>query len=405
VSLLAPVVRAAAVLPLAGLLACAPLPTRDRPGCDVRTTFGGAASTAALEADFCEQRAVFVPVTVNGIPTTALLDTGADVSFLERGFAARAGVVGRRSVSVRGMVGTAAATVADGVAMDLGSLRLEGLSPAIVDLSDLATCAGREVPVILGEDVFERAVVEMDLDRRRVTFHDPVRFRAPGGAVVVPLERATRGRLVRVSVEGGAAVPARLDLGCATPLVLRPSSWDGHRLLDRRRSSTWLAAGAAGVFEERVATVASLRFSGVELVDVPTSFLPPDATRGDPTVAPAIVGLPAFEGFHLWVDYPRDALHLVRLAPRGSTAFRRDQLGLVFDGDRGALRVIHVAPGSPAAAAGLRRGDRVLAIDTRPAGSWTPAERRALGARPEGTTVALRMADGTTRVVRLARYY
>jgi predicted metalloprotease with PDZ domain len=109
--------------------------------------------------------------------------------------------------------------------------------------------------------------------------------------------------------------------------------------------------------------------------------------------------------FHLWIDYPHDALHVVPVPTLVAAPFERARLGIAADADAGHLRVIHVAQGSPAAAAGFRAGERIASIDGRPAAEWTPSERRALATRAAGTVVTFHMEDGTLRTVALADYY
>jgi carboxyl-terminal processing protease len=64
-------------------------------------------------------------------------------------------------------------------------------------------------------------------------------------------------------------------------------------------------------------------------------------------------------------------------------------LGIDFDVRDGNVNILAAAPGSPAEQAGLRAGDRILAIDGRTVVNWTAEEmRRALRGNP-GTTVTL----------------
>jgi carboxyl-terminal processing protease len=70
-----------------------------------------------------------------------------------------------------------------------------------------------------------------------------------------------------------------------------------------------------------------------------------------------------------------------RIGPAGT--------GLDVDMRDGWVNVVAAGPGTPAERAGLRAGDRVLAINGRPTRGWTPEEtRRALRGEP-GTTVVL----------------
>jgi len=64
-------------------------------------------------------------------------------------------------------------------------------------------------------------------------------------------------------------------------------------------------------------------------------------------------------------------------------------LGLDIDVRDGAVNVVSALPGTPAELAGLRSGDRIIAVDGRPTRDWTTDEaRRALRGSP-GTSVTV----------------
>lgn len=79
------------------------------------------------------------------------------------------------------------------------------------------------------------------------------------------------------------------------------------------------------------------------------------------------------------------------LAAKGRIA--RSRIGIAFDCDPAPCAVTSVDKDSGAAAAGLRAGDRILAVDDLAVGDDV-ALRRAIAAKPVGTNVALRVQRG-----------
>ena len=64
-------------------------------------------------------------------------------------------------------------------------------------------------------------------------------------------------------------------------------------------------------------------------------------------------------------------------------------LGVELKGEEGSLLILRVIPGSPAEAAGLRPGDRIIAVGDQPTASLPPEEAANLLQGPEGTLVRL----------------
>ena len=84
----------------------------------------------------------------------------------------------------------------------------------------------------------------------------------------------------------------------------------------------------------------------------------------------------------------------------------KDRSGLGFAASATDLTVVHVASGSPAAQAGWAAGEHVVAVNDRPIdGSYTQGPLWQWRYGRAGTRVTLKLADGTTRVLKLADYY
>jgi carboxyl-terminal processing protease len=72
-------------------------------------------------------------------------------------------------------------------------------------------------------------------------------------------------------------------------------------------------------------------------------------------------------------------------------------LGLRVAAERDGLAIVEVAPGGPAALAGIRRGDRLLAVDGRALGPRDPGIAAQLLEGPEGSPVNLTLRSGNRR--------
>jgi hypothetical protein len=156
-----------------------------------------------------------------------------------------------------------------------------------------------------------------------------------------------------------------------------------------------------------MATVGSIALGGVQLTGVPAAF--PDAgndgVSSDRTAGN--IGLPVFRRFRLVTDYPHNAIWLTPNAAAMAEPFPKRRSGLIVEqaGDR--LKVVLVAPGSPAAArTDWQAGAEITEIDGQKIGPGylgSPLSHWSEGA--PGTEVTLSLVNGSIRKLTLADYY
>jgi len=103
-----------------------------------------------------------------------------------------------------------------------------------------------------------------------------------------------------------------------------------------------------------------------------------------------------------WTTYftPKEWAALQR-----ATEGRYSGIGIRVRGTDDALNIREVFPGSPAAKAGLKAGEQIIAVAGVPVSRRGPAKSREAILGKDGTTVALRVraADGAERTVRVTR--
>jgi hypothetical protein len=155
----------------------------------------------------------------------------------------------------------------------------------------------------------------------------------------------------------------------------------------------------------RVATLRSVTIAGYDLRNVPAAFQATDV-RGafDTKRQEGNLGAGILSRFRVLFDYSRMCLWL-EPGPDLGAPFAKDKSGLALQWADGALVVEFVAPGSPAAEAGWKGGERVTALDGHPAGpDWTKTFTEWADAKA-GSEVRLTLADGTERTLVLKEYY
>lgn len=365
----------------------------------------GVARTAPLGFELFAGTRIVIPAEVNGTPVEVMLDSGAETTVLDAAFAERLGLRPTGQVAAVGTGGRDVAELASGVTLKLGEVELKDLTVGLMDLSPIAAGVGRPLPVILGKEVLNALTVQLDFQGRTITFHDPARYRAPAGAVAVPVANVSGLHAIAASIEGGPPVLMHFDLGNGQPLLVAPDYWRAHGMLADRPVSKTMSGAVGGVRARDVATVRTLTLGGVTLRDVPAIFGEPDNSALNTGDTAGNIGAPILNRFELTTDYARNRILLQPRPDAVAAPFAKDRAGAFARLLDGALAIAVVAPGSPAQAAGLKAGDRIVAVNGRPAGEVGVPGFTALRTAAAGQALALTLDGGRTVSLTLKDYY
>ncbi|HET7224627.1 MAG TPA: aspartyl protease family protein [Candidatus Eisenbacteria bacterium] len=357
----------------------------------IHSRLPAASASAVHEVPFeIASNKAFVQVTVNGsAPQWFILDSGcAGGSVIARECADRLGIArGRateRHLGAGSGVSVGVSTAADAV-LGLGEDTVGVASPRVFPLAHVARFEGRRVDGLVGEDFLLRHVVEIDYAHRRLRIRDPRGFTPPRGATVVPIALEHGLAVVggAIALPGGGSIPCRfvIDTGVrATVILYRPFAI-AHHLLDAPGdlASAVVGGGAGGETIGDVGRLAWLAL-GEARFERPTAVYSRDTVGVFASEDPdGIIGGELLRRCRVTFDYPHRRLMLER--HRGPGAFEYDMSGLFLtaEGDRfDTVMVYGVTSGTPAAEAGVRPGDAILAIDGARAPDLTLERARAM---------------------------
>lgn len=403
-------------------------------GCaGTRTPAPAAVVPFALEDDH-----ILVTADVNGAgPYRFIVDSGAPYSVVAAHLASGAApTVSRRLPTTMYGFGPATrpAHVLDGM-----YLTLEGNDGAgrtvtlplkfVLETTDetfepLFRAAGFRFDGILGYDLFRRYVVEIDYDARVLRLHEPTTYRYRGHGALVKLERAYGGARVPVRITprpGDEPIDCLLvlDTGAAGDAHFSGPMIERHGIERRITTRPAFGVGAGGIMTPAAGRLAALHLGPYELKDVFAHFSrgrdggsganatgdgSGDAVRSERRRVDGVLGGGVLRRFTVVVAYPYNAMILV---PGRTFASPRkpDQSGLGFMAEGDDLNVYRVAlvmPDTPAAEAGIRVGDVLVAIDGRLATRMTLEEVedafRAGASRRVTVRRAGEMIDATVRL-------
>ena len=353
---------------------------------------GGTSSSGWIDFKPYKASGIFFPARVNGREAMVFLYGGP--THIDKGFAAALGLPLKPGAG-------AEAPESAAVTVEIGAMTLSNLEAAAIDAPpQFAKITGRPVPFHLGEEAFNRVAVDIDYAHHRLAFRDPDRLAKPAGAREVPVVELDGERTVPLSINGAPPVQFELELGNVSgPLLVVPSYVQAHKLLEGRRTSQRLS----GKFIEPVVTLDRLSFAGVDFPEAPIALVPDAALP--PASITGGVGLPLLSHFRLLIDYSHHRLFAIPNAGAAQIPFEKDRLGLVVAKQGDELGVTFVAPGSPAEAAGFAAGEKIAAIDGKPAALYPDLAVMTLRFADSGSRFAFTMKDGAVRQVEARNFF
>lgn len=337
---------------------------------------------------------LYVEIRLNGKgPFRVLVDPGGanlltPAAAEAAGIAVQAGADGGPSVTEAGTV-------------ILGEATIDHQTFFVLPLDGLTAVEGEPFAGLIGWELFKRFVVGIDYSARRLKLTRVEEFRYTGPAKPIPFELDGYSPQVEGKIAGH---PARLtlDIGSRNALTLAPSFVAEHALAEGsdRVVEALTGWGLRGGDRGRILRIREVELGSVSLpsvvADVPLVAPPSKSTSA------GRVGGRLLERFKVTLDLPHLRLYLEPNAAAESVE-GWDRAGLWINRDGDGFRVEEVVPGSPAAEAGLRVGERIVSVDGRSARGLSLSEvRRSWRTLAAGTVVRLEVErDGAARAVEL----
>lgn len=338
-----------------------------------------------------ENNTVYVAAAINsGPPRWFILDSGAS------GCVVDAALAQQLSLAVHGEAkGTGAGQgsytlrFVDGISYTVGAQNFAVPRSYIIDLSGQRTLMGREVAGILGYEFFDRHVVSLDFDARKMRLLDPASPPHANGASAIPIKLVKKTPYIdaQIAVADGRAETHDylVDSGSGDAIS------DDAINTAPRRVEIVAGVGLGQEFRSTLGRAASFTLAGFKLKE-------PIVGAG----GKRLIGNEILRRFDVTFDYRRLRL-LLKPNMHISEPFVFDASGLDlrWTDDLTHLRIHDVAQASPAAEADLRTGDLITALNGKPARSYRMEAALAL-LRQAGAVARLTiLRDGKTRSVEL----
>jgi len=265
---------------------------------------------------------------------------------------------------------------------------------AVFPLETFSAVEGVKINGLIGYEVFRRFVARVDYEHHLITLTVPSAFAYKGDGTTVPFQFNAHIPQVDGAIDG---IDGKFDIdtGSRSSLTVLGPFAEKHDLAARYGAKLEAVTGwgVGGAARGLVTRVKVLRLGKVEVRDpVAELSLQKKGSFVNPYVA-GNVGAGVLKRFNITFDYQHQQLILERNANYDKPdVFDRSGMWLNQAGE--TFEVMDVVAGGPAAAAGLKIGDRILAIDGRPAGQLSlPAVRQQFRSEA-GTKLRLAVQSG-----------
>lgn len=344
---------------------------------------------------------VIVEAKLNGQgPFAFILDTGGHNILTPAAVTA----LGLHSVGAGASGGSGAGTVAEQYIhidrMRIGGLTLRSQPFTVIAFPYDTVERGARPPLagILGLELFERFAMRLDYHDKTLTFEPLQGYRHHGQGVAVPIFFSDDEPLLVAKIDGLAG-DVGLDTGNSGTLIVQGIWAHRHGLRQRMMSGFpslgFGMGGASSNWANRAEfEIADRRFEHV------IAYYTADAKGAfSSRTESGNVGNDILANFTLDFDYGHGQIWFEPVPGPEPRPFGRMGASLIKERAE-AFKVVSVAAGSPAADAGLKIGDEVVAIDGIPVKQLSGWDYRRAVRRPPGTQLTFQIVrSGDTQTV------
>ncbi|HEV2740647.1 MAG TPA: aspartyl protease family protein [Candidatus Elarobacter sp.] len=371
-----------------------------RPAAHV-TDFALPSGTTTIPFELVDNH-VDLPVTINGKgPFRFLFDTGGS-NIIDADVAKQLGLGAAGNAAGGGVGATTEAiqfATVDALGVGDATLRKQVFAVAPVH-AGFGMSSGKPVDGLIGFEVLARFVTTFDYGSNNVVLR--AQGAAPATGTTVPFAFDGQHPMIDCTI-GGFAGSCVLDTGSRVALTALSPFIAAHPSVVPA-NATAVGANGFGIGGAALGRLGrtTLQIAGFTLPDLITDLS--TSTKGafaDPFIA-GNIGAGALKRFAVTFDY---AHRTVTFAPNASFAAREtyDRSGTFLITQGGKIIVADVRPGTPAADAGLARGDVLATVGGTDAKSLGLGQIRDAFRAAPGTAVPLGVTakDGTARTVTL----
>ncbi|MCB0555744.1 MAG: aspartyl protease family protein [Phaeodactylibacter sp.] len=355
---------------------------------------------------------IVVKVTFNDVfPLRFIFDTGAEHTILsKREITDLLNIDYQRRFPIVGadLSKELYAYLAQGISLQLGGVKAVNRNILVLeeDYFHFEEYTGVNVQGILGSDFFRRFIVKINYPQGVISLYDPQYFDPPGkGFVSVPIEINRNKPYInaKINFHPDSSIQVRLliDTGAGLALLLHTDTHPELKLPEKVIPSN-LGAGLGGFLLGYMGRVQKLELEPFVFREVTSQFqdIPEGIDSSLFNQRNGIIGNEILRRFTIMIDYLHEQAYLEpNRHYKDEFIHDRSGLNLIAGGlNLNDFIIYGVIPGSPAAQAGLIRGDRILSINGIPAAFLDLEGANRKFRKRVGKKMCLKIARGNTKI-------
>ena len=282
--------------------------------------------------------------------------------------------------------------------LQIGDVTLQNQVFAVFPMETFSAVEGVQVNGLVGYEVFKRFVTKVDYEHSMITFTTPASFKYSGSGTVVPFIFNEHIPQVDGAIDGMKG-KFDIDTGSRSSIDLLGPFVEAHDLVKRYNATLEAVTGwgVGGAARSLVTRAKVLTLGTVEVPNPVTELTLQKKGAFSSAYVAGNVGAGVLKRFNVTFDYLHQQIIFEPNANFNKPdVFDRSGMWLNMAGD--AFEVMDVVAGGPAAQAGLKVGDKIVAIEGRPANQVSlPALRVRFKTDAPGTKVHLTVQSGAEK--------
>lgn len=324
---------------------------------------------------------IYLPAKLNGSPISAIFDTGAGASAVDLGLADQLKIPGNGRVQAGG-VGAAQVTgrILEEASVEVGDQKHSVLYA--IPFASMNAVEGRKLELILGHDFITRYVIQVDYAGKRMRIY-PSGTRLADSGASIPIRLVNGHPHIRSEVTVGGEthdVETMIDSG-ATGGGLTGRFVKAWPIPTKVKTtpSTVIGGGVGGFVTGRFLRIETLDLGGIKVANPIASVNEgKGGANGENAAYDYLLGAEILKRFTFTIDYANKRVFLKPNSSFGKP-FEADKTGIRLTSGGPDLRefsIVGLLPGSSGELAGLKAGDKIVAINKIGAASKTLQEWR-----------------------------